>query len=220
MRASILAFVLFFAACSASERVGETDLPVTSAPLIAFRGGSVQADGPLFVGTPIIVTYDVQRLSTCGTLVAASQSDVHLDLFALSSAGQSHVELGADWADAEHGIARAVLAPLASAGELELWVMATNASGCQSWDSADGQNYRFAVGERAIPTYADVAPLIQESCAGCHPQIGSLEGVRATRDAMLKTISSGLMPRNDRSWRYTDDGQIVLDFLRRSPELE
>lgn len=71
-----------------------------------------------------------------------------------------------------------------------------------------------------IPTYAEVAPIIQQTCSSCHhDEFGSLERVKAMREQMHKMIGGGYMPTYNFEWYESPKGQKVLDFLRHSPEL-
>ncbi len=70
------------------------------------------------------------------------------------------------------------------------------------------------------PTYADVKPIIDSTCGGCHRStFSSVDRIRQKKAAMISLISSGAMPRGNPRWRDTDAGKMVLDFLRTSPEL-
>ncbi len=65
-----------------------------------------------------------------------------------------------------------------------------------------------------------MAPLIEGKCGGCHEGVfDSIPKIVAKRDLMIGLLSTGEMPRRDPDWRFTEDGQVVLDFLKRSPEL-
>jgi hypothetical protein len=72
----------------------------------------------------------------------------------------------------------------------------------------------------AVPTYAQVKPLIDGKCNGCHANtFNTLAKVKQRKNQMIAVISSGSMPRGNSNWRNTDDGKKVLDFLRNSNEL-
>lgn len=72
-----------------------------------------------------------------------------------------------------------------------------------------------------VPTYTEVAPLINQTCGGCHHgKFDSLDKVKASAPRMLQMISAGRMPKNNPTWKNTAQGQEVLDFLANSPELE
>jgi hypothetical protein len=175
------------------------------------------------VGTPLVVTYDVRRLVTCGQLGAHAAQPVTLELFYMTRRGHTHVALGSDWADAGHSVAKATIGPFTTddAGDLQLWFHASNPSGCEAWDSAHGHNYHFTIGTPdATPSYATVAPLIQRACARCHgDNFGSLDRLKSERDSMVEVISEGAMPRGNPDWKDSADGRAVLAFLQHSQEL-
>ena len=71
-----------------------------------------------------------------------------------------------------------------------------------------------------IPTYAEVAPIINAACGRCHIGVfNSLAKIKQRQASMISVISSGSMPRGNGAWKNSADGQKVLDFLRNSPEL-
>lgn len=73
----------------------------------------------------------------------------------------------------------------------------------------------------AVPTYAEVGPVIQTVCGRCHTaNFSTLAKVKASRTRMLGVINSGRMPKGNPGWRNTEDGQRVIDFLTHSPELQ
>ena len=73
----------------------------------------------------------------------------------------------------------------------------------------------------SVPTYANVAPIINSVCGHCHAsKFSTLEKVKANKSRMFSLINSGRMPKNNPGWRNTADGQDVLDFLAESPELQ
>lgn len=73
----------------------------------------------------------------------------------------------------------------------------------------------------SVPTYAEVAPIINSVCGHCHAsKFSTLEKVKTNKSRMFSLINSGRMPKNNPGWRNTADGQDVLDFLAESPELQ
>jgi hypothetical protein len=75
-------------------------------------------------------------------------------------------------------------------------------------------------GGAAVPTYAEVAPIIQATCGGCHgATFDSLAKVKQQKAQMLGAVSVGFMPRGNGNFRNTPDGEKLLDFLRNSSEL-
>lgn len=73
----------------------------------------------------------------------------------------------------------------------------------------------------AVPTYAEVAPLIAAHCGTCHHSaLATLAKVNAHKDDMIQVLEQHVMPRNDPFWSDTPDGQALLTFLRESPELK
>ena len=210
MKSAALFLGLLFttAACTAptSDEGKEATAADTAEADIAFHlDGTVRAHA-LVPDRPIVVTYDVRKLTSCG-------APARLELFYLTAAGHTHVELGGDWVDGT--TVRATIGPFAK-GDLALWFHTANDGGCEDWDSAHGANYHFAIGEQPlVPTYEEVAPMIARACSGCHADtFGSLDQVRTWRDAMLDRILSGAMPRNNPNWRDSADGKAVLAFLR------
>ena len=203
----VLGLSLSMAACAVNgdEPVQDTSAAVTVEADIAFKADGTVQSKALSPDHPIVVTFDVRRLVTCG-------APAKLEMFYLTGAGHTHVELGTEWADAT--TVRATIGPFAN-GDLSLWFHTANGGGCEDWDSAHGNNYHFTIGHQNGPTYEQVAPMIQRACSGCHADaFGSREKVDAMRDAMLGRISSGSMPRNNPNWRNTPDGQAVLAYLR------
>jgi hypothetical protein len=72
-----------------------------------------------------------------------------------------------------------------------------------------------------VPTFAEIKPILDAKCSGCHQStFGTLEKVKARRQAMFGMISSGAMPRFQPTWKDTDDGKKTLSFLKNSPELQ
>jgi hypothetical protein len=129
---------------------------------IAFHGdGVVKHDAQIRTGAPVVVTYDVKRLTTCGTLTDQANG-TNLDLFFMTKSGHTHVALGKDWADQQKTIARATLGPFDAneAGELQLWIHATNGNGCDAWDSAEGINYHFQLADKPADPNAATAAMV------------------------------------------------------------
>jgi hypothetical protein len=172
------------AACSPDPNA--PDGSATCAPSqITFRAdGVVDLDRPIQFGTPIVVTYDVHRQTTCGTLTADPSTGVHLDLFYMTRSGHTDVSLGQDWADVAQGITRATLGPFgpSDGGDLQLWVRATNTTGCQAWDSAEGQNFHFPMVDGS--TGSTDTPEIQL------PPVGSVDGTVASNGEQVYVFTA------------------------------
>src|SRR5688572_9658858 len=68
-----------------------------------------------------------------------------------------------------------------------------------------------------ILSYAEAAPIIAEACGGCHQgKFDTLDKVKAKKDRMKMLIERGSMPRQQPTWKDSDDGKLILKFLAES----
>ncbi|HVH47527.1 MAG TPA: hypothetical protein VM925_34565 [Labilithrix sp.] len=75
-------------------------------------------------------------------------------------------------------------------------------------------------GGAAVPTYAEIAPILDATCGGCHVGVfNALDKLKKRRRQMIDAVSAGRMPRGRPTWRDSADGQKLLAFLRGSTEL-
>jgi len=74
--------------------------------------------------------------------------------------------------------------------------------------------------------YADVKPIIDRHCTGCHAPGGrmarkpltTLDGIkRHVRDAW-EQVDKGLMPQGNAEFRFTADGRALMGWLRYAPD--
>lgn len=88
-------------------------------------------------------------------------------------------------------------------------------------DAGEGGTADAGEGGPPLLTWAEVKPILDSKCNGCHHGgFGTLEGVKTYRQSMIEALSNGVMPRFQPTWKDTADGKKVLDFLRHSPELQ
>ncbi len=113
--------------------------------------GSVRDDDLLF-DADTVVAYDTRRLAACGVLTQGGPAPAKLEMsYRLDAGPITTVALGTSWFGGNGSTtARAVIPPLGKKGTLEMWFHATNASGCDAWDSAHGHNHRFDVHDGKI----------------------------------------------------------------------
>jgi hypothetical protein len=101
-----------------------------------------------------------------------------------------------------------------------------NEDSCNTYDACDDQCWGTDSAPAdtgrgdAVPTYDDVAPIIDANCAGCHDDFSTFDDVAANRAAMISKVSSGAMPQDQTNWFQTRDGQALLDYLERSPDFQ
>lgn len=72
-----------------------------------------------------------------------------------------------------------------------------------------------------VPSYDDVAPIVQASCAGCHDdQFATLDAIKENGPSMLILINKGRMPKGDPTFKTSPDGQKLVTYLTSSPDLQ
>ena len=75
-------------------------------------------------------------------------------------------------------------------------------------------------------SYADVKPIIDRQCVGCHNPNGrmprkrfdTLTGILRYADEMWDELDQGKMPFGDPEFRFTEDGRALMGWLRYGPE--
>jgi mono/diheme cytochrome c family protein len=74
----------------------------------------------------------------------------------------------------------------------------------------------------AAPVYQDVARIVDTNCLGCHGAdtafgdilLDSEESLKLNAAAALEAITAGTMPAGDETFRETEDGKLLLEYLR------
>jgi hypothetical protein len=120
---------------------------VQAAPAIHFRwpGWSDDQSAPLRAGGDFLVDYDIRRLPYCRQDYNGLQSwDVTVG-YRFDDGTSGSASLTATPTDYQRIQAPAHLAAPTGATSVELWFENHDRTGCQSWDSAYGSNYRFAL---------------------------------------------------------------------------
>lgn len=118
------------------------DAPIVHFP---FPGWSENQSAPLVAGHDFIVDYDIRRLSTCRQDYNGIQTwDVTVNYRFDGGAVQS-ASLTTAPNDYQRLQAPARLTAPKGASTVDLWFENTDRTGCETWDSAYGANYRFAL---------------------------------------------------------------------------
>jgi hypothetical protein len=140
---AIAAFLL--AGCGADGSSGSppTSQNVVTPPTIRFAGDwSVQVNGPLIAGEPIVIDYDVARLPTC-------RGDMYgKPAWSISGSWRSNGGEVTTFPLAGHSPTGSAIVPVITppaSGALELWFFNGNMWGCNAWDSSFGKNYHFTL---------------------------------------------------------------------------
>lgn len=71
-------------------------------------------------------------------------------------------------------------------------------------------------------TYADLKPIVDRNCVGCHNPNGrvrnktfdALAGIRRNARLMVRKLDRGDMPQGNTDFRFTADGRALLGWLR------
>jgi uncharacterized protein YraI len=145
-----LAMIVALAGCSVAQ-ADEDESAVTRAeaevsPVIRFDAGYRQSvAGVLTRGKAVRVQYDASRLTTC----RGEQGGIpQWSITGYYTVGDSPVRtFGAGGLALRNGDPTTLV--LDRAGTLKIWFENNNRWGCQAWDSAFGENYRFEVAPAA-----------------------------------------------------------------------
>ena len=73
----------------------------------------------------------------------------------------------------------------------------------------------------AVPSYADIAPIVATHCVACHGDeiayadvvLNSEEDLISNRAAALQALRTGYMPLGQANWKDTDEGKALLSYL-------
>ncbi|TWW08669.1 hypothetical protein E3A20_22020 [Planctomyces bekefii] len=85
---------------------------------------------------------------------------------------------------------------------------------------------RQATPPATAPTFASVKDIIATKCASCHtagnqsPALSTLPEIKANRALMQQMIESGKMPYSQPTWRTTDQGKKVIEWLKFGAEFQ
>ncbi|HWE29786.1 MAG TPA: DUF6209 family protein [Polyangia bacterium] len=120
---------------------------VADAPAIHFRWPAWSDDqsAPLVAGHDFLVDYDIRRLPFCRQDYNGLQTwDVTVG-YRFDGGAAASASLTTTPNDYQRVQAPARIAAPAGAATVELWFVNDDRTGCQTWDSAYGTNYRFAL---------------------------------------------------------------------------
>jgi hypothetical protein len=120
---------------------------VADAPVVHFRfpGWSYDQSAPLAAGHDFLVDYDIRRLPYCRQDYNGYQTwDVTVG-YSFDGGPSQSATLTATPNDYTRVQAPARISVPASAATVALWFENHDRTGCQSWDSAYGTNYQFAL---------------------------------------------------------------------------
>ncbi|MCB9611612.1 MAG: hypothetical protein H6721_31650 [Sandaracinus sp.] len=152
--ALLLCFSLVACATGGDELVGSEGFGLEGRVATLEFTGDFQTvvDGELVAGGLAHVVYDASRLTTCrgdlnGGPAWSIQAHYRID------GGDVQTLPVAGFASAPDQIGLPI--ELTEAGELEVWFENTSVWGCQGWDSAFGNNYRFAIAPAPAPEGTD-----------------------------------------------------------------
>jgi hypothetical protein len=150
----VASFAIFAGAVSgcATPAPDEPELETSEAALgesatITFDGSFRQRiTGTIEKGRKVRVAYDPGRLTTCRGEQAGRPAWAITGFWKIGDGPVRTFEAGGH--SPSNGAAPPVL-PLDASGELQIWFQNTNRWGCSAFDSAHGNNYRFAVAPAA-----------------------------------------------------------------------
>jgi len=120
---------------------------VADAPAIHFRWPAWSDDpsAPLVAGHDLLVDYDIRRLPSCRQDYNGLQTwDVTVS-YRFDGGAVASASLTTAPNDYTRGQAPARLTAPAGASAVEMWFENHDRTGCQTWDSAYGANYRFEI---------------------------------------------------------------------------
>ena len=118
---------------------------VADAPVVHFRfpGWSEDQSEPLVAGHDFLVDYDIRRLSSCRQDYNGIQTwDVTVG-YRFDDGPAASASLTTTPNDYQRVQAPARITAPAGASAVQLWFENHDRTGCQTWDSAYGANYRF-----------------------------------------------------------------------------
>jgi uncharacterized protein YraI len=120
---------------------------VADAPTLHFRWPSWQTEqsAPLASGRDFLVDYDIRRLPFCRQDYNGMQTWDVIVQYQFDGGAVQSASLTSAPNDYSRAQAPARLSVPAGAATVELWFENHDRTGCQTWDSAYGANYRFSI---------------------------------------------------------------------------
>ncbi|BCJ40879.1 hypothetical protein GCM10010168_48210 [Actinoplanes ianthinogenes] len=129
--------------------------PATTPPVLRYLAdGGEQVDGTLEAGRPVLVDYDAARLPLCRNQYAGGDA-WSISVYYRVDGGPVQSQPVVRLDENRHNVKAVVSVDLPAGGrDLELWFHSGDRAGCSEYDSRNGANYHYAVGQPAVATFA------------------------------------------------------------------
>jgi hypothetical protein len=147
--------VLGMAALAAMAAPAAAATPTTDGtPVLHFAAdGTDRLDGTLEANRPVVVDYDLARLSQCRNQYAGGDA-WSIGVYYRIDGGPVATQAVTRLDENRHNVKVPVSIDLPLGGQdLELWFHAGDRTGCSEYDSRSGANYHYAIGQPAVATF-------------------------------------------------------------------
>lgn len=218
LRSTLLALAL--AACAADPATSPTHSgggggkADGSEPTITFAGDFTDSvDGTLLAGSPVRVSYDLDRLQTCrgasmGSEVWGVSGYAQFD-------GQDPVAFEVSRLDQGKVVpVDAELALPASASHVAMWFQISNTWGCSAYDSNEGANYQFDIDRHGLGAVLSFdADFTNSQSAAIHAGDQIVVHYAPERLSQCAATSNGQYPGWGVTMHWQVDGGSVHDVM-------